>query len=203
MFCKSTQRLGRCDDPMCHWVSTRDWKPPFTAVMHAKGARQCLGYKSNASFTLFAGDSTTRDLFYEVASMLGVPLVGAAWTGKDRRPCRIAVWAETSLDGAWATAPSKKKCVRHLTFSNRHRVGFLFLDGGNATYETHLIRDVPTTVVLQCPIYHFYKPHAYDYTHSASDRARVNASGFSIDAHTLRSASITFPIGKRADPESC
>ena len=152
--------------------------------MHAKGARQCLGYKSNASFTLFAGDSTTRDLFYEVASMLGVPLVGAAWTGKDRRPSMpYSSLGRDKLGWCMGDSTLKKKCVRHLTFSNRHRVGFLFLDGGNATYETHLIRDVPTTVVLQCPIYHFYKPHAYDYTRSASDRARVNASGFSIDAY--------------------
>ena len=148
-------------------------------------AAHCLRHKR----VLVAGDSTTRDTFYELMAAGGhsilngmindsavywsnsyEPRTGTSSGGRDRRGLCMG------------NHDRKIACLRDESFAERHgpdtRFTFQFLTQSNSTWETGLVTDMledraPDAAFIACPMYEWFKPDSYNYSMSKAERARV------------------------------
>jgi hypothetical protein len=174
------------------WPSDR-WDPvaahiPGFRYFDAKAAQSCVRGKR----VMIAGDSTTRDTFYEFSLVAGHPMfpgqiyndVSRYWPPTQYEPRAPHSSGGSDVRGMCIGNFDKKKmCWR----DERHpdpaggpetRLGFQFLTRANSTWEieraqTGLADRQADVLFIQCPIYEYFKPDAYDYTKTKSQRHKL------------------------------
>lgn len=135
-----------------------------------------------------AGDSTTRDTFYEFAAVAGFPMFSDQQAGKwpdgayePRTP--LSSGGKDRSGECLGNYDRKKYCLRDEKYANpsggpETRFSFQFLMQSNSTWEvehaTKMLGDRRLDAAfVQCPIYEWFKPDAYNYSKSKEERARV------------------------------
>lgn len=125
---------------------------------------------------LFAGDSTTRDTFYQFVNALGSP-VFARFV---KVPGRITYPEATHGRDRWgACLGSFRKshvCVRNVTLSSGSTVAFEFLTRASSDPELSVLRGWKGNLshaFVQCPIYEWVNPNAYNHNASLQERRRL------------------------------
>lgn len=140
---------------------------------------------------LFAGDSTTRDTFYEFMAVVGRSL----FNGWETSPTKY--WPDGAYEPrvphsslgkdmrgkCMGDFDARKTCLRDERYNNsagepQTRLNFQFLTRGNSSWEMDNTRDLladrPTGYAfVQCPLYEWFKPDAYKYSLSQKERART------------------------------
>jgi hypothetical protein len=127
----------------------------------------------------FAGDSTTRDTFYEFGAVAGHPLFSDPFPQSPQQYWPDSAHSPRSPHSSGGrdrrgmclgNFDQKKTCLR----DERHpagagqpetRLGFQFLSRGNASWEvdqmvTMLSDRAPSHAVVQCPFYEWFRPDA-------------------------------------------
>jgi len=170
------------------------WNPPVESgyrYFNRQAAAACVQGKR----LLVAGDSTSRDTYYMLGLVAGY---GGAFF---RRVSSNS--ADYWPDGAWMPKSNlnlldhdrqgrcmghyekKQRCVRDHEFPNplgveapSTRLSFQFLMSSNASWELddarRMLGERPADFAfVQCPMYEWFKPDAYNYSLSRAERARV------------------------------
>ncbi len=140
----------------------------------AAAAAACMLNRS----VLIAGDSTTRDTFYTFAAETG--LGDLAFTKGTFNPR----WAGDRA-GRWgsdASGACRGAVIRHggchrMVARGRSRLAFQFLtaqsvQGDLDDMEALSAGEAFDDAFVQCPVYEFFKPDAYNYTLGKGERAR-------------------------------
>ncbi|KAL1529222.1 hypothetical protein AB1Y20_000177 [Prymnesium parvum] len=137
---------------------------------------------------MIAGDSTTRDTFYEFALVAGRPMWsqrvyerrGSYWPEGQYEPHTPTSSGGADIRGACIGNYDKRKmCWRDESFAGgATRLGFQFLTRANSSWELDRVREglserAADVVFVQCPIYEYFKPDAYDYSLSKEARHRL------------------------------
>ena len=169
--------------PTDRWDPTRIGSTGFR-YFGREAAGRCLRGKR----IHFAGDSTTRDTFYEFMAMAGYPMFSESAFGEwpagayePRSP--ISSGGKDRVGECLGNYDRKKYCLR----DERHvsnvsgvetRVSFQFLMQSNSSWEVEQATKLLAgrrldAAFVQCPIYEWFKPDAYNYSKSKEERARV------------------------------
>jgi hypothetical protein len=139
-----------------------------------------------------AGDSTTRDTFYEFAaaaghSMFADPKQGV-WPPGAYEPRSPMSSAGRDIHGeCLGNFDRKKFCVRDERYAEaggeersaaETRLSFQFLMRSNSSWEVSQAAGMLAdrridAAFVQCPIYEWFKPDAYNYSKSKEERARI------------------------------
>lgn len=140
-----------------------------------------------------AGDSTTRDTFYEFLAAAGHPVFSdpklGEWPAGSFEPrSPISSGGKDRGGECMGNFDRKKICLRDERFpapggagagaDGETRLSFQFLMQSNSSWEadhaSKMLGDRRIDAAfVQCPIYEWFKPDAYDYSKSREERARV------------------------------
>ena len=129
-----------------------------------------------------AGDSTTRDTFYELMAVAGHPIFTGdkgRWPNGAYEPDSPTSSGGRDVRGQCLGDLNKRLyCVRDERPEESLRVSFQFLMRSNSTWEQEQLKGVlsdrPLDLALvQCPIYEWFKPDAYNYSKTKEERARL------------------------------
>ncbi len=134
-----------------------------------------------------AGDSTTRDTFYELLAVGGHPIFtggGGVWNSKQYEPSSPTTSGGKDVRGMCLGDFNKKwSCVRNERWTPQGQgaeseISFQFTMRSNSSWEYGQLgrnfRERPLDVALvQCPIYEWFRPDAYNYSLTKEERARV------------------------------
>lgn len=135
-----------------------------------------------------AGDSTSRDTFYEVMAVGSNPIFtgGGEWRDQDYMPRNPQTSMGRDKYGlCLGDLSAKRPCLRDVqtNFSDGTigRTTFQFLMQSNSTWEAKSLtlvgRGPIDAAFVQCPFFEWFRPDAYDYTKTKEERARtLNAS---------------------------
>jgi len=150
-----------------------------------EAAAHCLRHKR----VLVAGDSTTRDTFYELMAAGGHTIIGGmsndslVYWGNNYEPRMPGSSGGRDLRGLCMGNHDRKiACLRDLSFEERHgpptRFTFQFLTQSNSTWETGLVAGMledraPDAAFIACPMYEWFKPDSYNYSMTKEERARI------------------------------
>ena len=191
---------------------TDRWDPPRAGAtgfryFNREAAAACVDGKR----LHFAGDSTTRDTFYEFAAVVGHPIFAGgagAWpdgayeprspfssAGRDRNGECLGNYdrrkfclrdekfpstagARSSSASAASSSAASSSAASAAAAASETRLSFQFLMRSNSTWEveqaTKMLADRRLDAAfVQCPIYEWFKPDAYNYSKSKEERARV------------------------------
>ena len=149
-------------------------------------ARECVKGKR----IHLAGDSTTRDTFYEFASVAGHPLftdrsLGAWAPGQYEPRAPVSSGGRDRNGECLGQFDRKKFCLRDERHPNpsptpETRLSFQFLMRSNSSWEVGHASTILNAAerpldaaFVQCPIYEWFKPDAYDYSKSKEERGRL------------------------------
>ena len=141
----------------------------------------------------FAGDSTTPDTFYEFAAVAGFPMFSDSkfgdWPDGAYEPRSPITSAGRDRSGeCLGNYDRKKYCLRderHASPPSSGSVGgletrfsFQFLMQSNSSWEvdhaSKMLADRKIDAAfVQCPIYEWFRPDAYNYSKTKEERARV------------------------------
>lgn len=150
-------------------------------------ASRCLQGKR----VLVAGDSTTRDTFYELVTVAGHGgQIMRNLPNESRTYWHDGAYAPRDPGGTMADRQGwcmgnhdkRQSCLRDLRMDGpdggrETRFSFQFLTKSNSTWELGLsgrqMGDrAPDFAFVQCPQYEYFKPDAYDYSLSKEERAK-------------------------------
>lgn len=134
-----------------------------------------------------AGDSTTRDTFYEFAAAAGHPMftdtaMGIWKDGTYEPTSPITSGGKDRTGECLGNYDRKKFCLRDERYPQpggpETRLSFQFLMQSNSTWEVDQASKLLSerrldAAFVQCPIYEWFKPDAYNYSKSKEERARV------------------------------
>lgn len=149
-------------------------------------AAECVRHKR----IFVAGDSTTRDTFYEFLAVSGHPIMNGMrnestlYWGDNRYDPQVpfSSFGRDIRGQCLGNANKHSACTRDEIYAELHgqdtRLGFHFLSTSNATWEIEkavgLMDDrAPDAAFVQCPFYEWFKPDSYNYSLSKEQRARV------------------------------
>ena len=135
----------------------------------------------------FAGDSTTRDTFYEFAATAGHPLFAGgtgSWPPGAYEPRSPITSAGRDRKGeCLGNFERGKFCLRDERFpapggGAETRFSFQFLMRSNSSWEVDHARRMLAdrhldAAFVQCPVYEWFKPDAYNYSKTKEERARI------------------------------
>ena len=169
--------------PTDRWDPVRSGSSGFRYFGREEAARCVQGKRIH-----LAGDSTTRDTFYEFAAVAGHPMFAdqnfGVWQDGAYEPRSPFTSAGRDKNGECLGNYDRKKfCLRderHASASGgpETRLSFQFLMKSNSSWEveqaTGMMRDRKIDAAfVQCPIYEWFKPDAYNYSKSKEERAKV------------------------------
>ena len=146
-------------------------------------AAACLGGKR----IHVAGDSTTRDTFYELIAAGGHPIFNGGagdWNVKEHEPRSPHSSGGRDKFGMCLGDLTKRwSCVRDEKWPSPHRgpetrVSYQFLMKSNSSWEYGQLNETfreraLDAAFVQCPIYEWFRPDAYNYSLTKEERARV------------------------------
>jgi len=187
--------LTRADENRSRTLGAADqWDPKRAGVashhyFNKSSAAACLSGKR----IHIAGDSTSRDTFYELMAVGSHSIFtgGGDWHDQDYLPRN----PQTSLGRdkyglCLGDLSAKRPCLRDVqtNFSNGKigRTTFQFLMRSNSTWEAKSLplvgRGPIDAAFVQCPFFEWFRPDAYDYTKPKEERARtLNASDSNVE----------------------
>ena len=170
--------------PSDRWDPQRAHVPGFRYFGREEAARCVAGKRIH-----FAGDSTTRDTFYEFAAVSGHPLFSdekaGAWPAGAYEPrTPFSSGGRDRKGECLGNYDRKKYCLRDERYPSatgsgpETRLSFQFLMRSNSSWEvdqaTQMLADRRIDAAfIQCPIYEWFKPDAYNYSKTKEERARV------------------------------
>ena len=140
-------------------------------------AAECLAGKR----VHVAGDSTTRDTFYELMAVAGHPVFAGQgqgrWADGGHEPESPISSGGRDVRGQCLGDMSKGwYCVRDEAVDRDGRISFQFLMRSNSTWEREQLRLSERRLdaaLVQCPFYEWFKPDAYNYSKTREERARI------------------------------
>ena len=174
--------------PSDRWDPTRSGATGFRYFGKEAAAKCVRGKRIH-----FAGDSTTRDTFYEFAAVAGFPMFSDSkfgdWPEGAYEPRSPITSAGRDRSGeCLGNYDRKKYCLRderHASPPSSGSVGgletrfsFQFLMQSNSSWEvdhaSKMLADRKIDAAfVQCPIYEWFRPDAYNYSKTKEERARV------------------------------
>ena len=169
--------------PSDRWDPLRSGSTGFR-YFGREAAAECLRGKR----IHLAGDSTTRDTFYEFAAVAGFPMFTDNKTGvwldgtyEPRSP--VSSGGRDRKGECLGNYDRQKFCLRDERHPNpsggaETRFSYQFLMKSNSSWEvdhaTKMLGDRRLDAAfVQCPIYEWFKPDAYNYSKTKEERARV------------------------------
>ena len=152
LFCLSA--TNQTCPSSCYWNRTI-WNPPGHRHLHHYSP---INIKSNI---LFAGDSTTRDTFYEFVHFMG-----------------------GTVSGACIGNNHQKLCKRHVEIK-KSNIYFNFLVKSNTKQELQNLRELKniTHAFIQCPIYEWYNINSYNKSKTFDERFNIKEFASKSIAH--------------------
>ena len=147
-----------------------------------KAAAACLASKR----IHVAGDSTTRDTFYELLAVGSHPIFqkGAGeWVDREPAPRSPMSSLGRDVQGmCYGQLQQGQSCVRDEAWPSPAggmdtRISYQFLMKSNSSWEEgqmrkHLRNRTLDAAFVQCPIYEWFHPDAYNYSLSKEERAK-------------------------------
>lgn len=133
-----------------------------------------------------SGDSTARDTFYELLAVGGHSIFSGdtrQWAATEYEPSTPMSSGGRDIRGQCLGDVKKKwSCVRNERWtpegqSAETQISFQFTMRSNSSWETGQLDDSYRTrpldvALVQCPIYEWFRPDAYNYSLSSVERAR-------------------------------
>ena len=202
---------------LCHWYAGPPWRPvtaseisrnesvwPVNAARFGRDAwgpvrgKDALGFRMlshqdamrcvQRKRILVAGDSTTRDTFYELMAVVGKPMLagmgvpGRYWPRGAHEPRMPHSSLGRDLrGGCMGNAKKNHTCMRdeNLGKENHSSIAFQFLTHSNSSYEYHAFSEMlqrdgrrVDAAFVQCPFYEWMKPDVYNYSLTDKQRHR-------------------------------
>lgn len=173
LYCRCANVSNMGEPQMDYWRG-KVWRPPW---LHSIASRHIGRKIVHGKDILFAGDSTTRDTFYQFVNVAGCPVFND-FAVKEPIAFPANPSGRDQFGHCAGNAEKGIACKRDVNCSDDARVRFRFITKGSSATDMGAIRGLRgvTHAYVQCPVYEWLNPNAYNYSQKREDRVRARVS---------------------------
>ena len=196
LYCRGAN-ISNVGQPLMNYWVKETWSPPWIEPIRSRDIGRRVVH---AKHVLFAGDSTTRDTFYQFVNVAGYHIFNNfATTSKITYPPNPM--GRDVFGSCIGNAERNIACKRDLNRSE-DSVHFRFTMRGDSRFELDAVPRGITHAYVQCPVYEWLNPHAYNYSVKRENRAHVAVSEKVFVSSVVRACGIYIDEIRKLNPRA-
>lgn len=199
LYCRGANISNAGEPHMIYWRNGV-WKPPWLPNPTSRRTGSLLVRGKNI---LFAGDSTTRDTFYQFVNVAGCPIFDR-FVAKKTLTFPSNPMGRDAMGHCMGNAEKRIICARDVACNNTTRIYFRFTTKGSSELEMESIRALTnlTHAYVQCPVYEWLNPHVYNYSVRREGRIRASVPEDLFVPSVVRACSAYVSTLRRQNPHA-